>query len=118
MKTSKILSIIIAAIIGVAIATVLINKKEAADMGKLDSTNNGTQSKQGDVLEKQRETTIESVSTIESIDDTVEAIDASPIQPITSEKLIYMITLKTNKGDIELTLDAEKAPNTVENFIL
>jgi len=29
MKTSKILSIIIAAIIGVAIATVLINKKEA-----------------------------------------------------------------------------------------
>lgn len=28
-----------------------------------------------------------------------------------------MITLKTNKGDIKLSLDAEKAPITVANFI-
>jgi len=28
-----------------------------------------------------------------------------------------MITLKTNMGDIEIALNAEKAPNTVENFI-
>jgi len=29
-----------------------------------------------------------------------------------------MITLKTNKGDIELTLDAEKAPNTIKGFMI
>ena len=108
MKTSKLLSIIIAAIIGIGIATLLINQKETDQVIKDDSSSH---------LEKQGETTIESTPTLESIDNTNEAIDASPIQPITSEKLIYMITLKTNKGDIELTLDAEKAPNTVENFI-
>ena len=28
-----------------------------------------------------------------------------------------MVTLQTNKGDIVLELDAEKAPNTVKNFL-
>jgi len=35
----------------------------------------------------------------------------------TSENAKPMVTLKTNMGDIELALNAEKAPKTVENFL-
>lgn len=38
-------------------------------------------------------------------------------QPKPAKKAKTMILMKTTKGDIKLELDAEKAPNTVSNFI-
>ena len=37
--------------------------------------------------------------------------------PITKEKTNTMVILKTSKGDIEIALNAEKAPATVKNFL-
>lgn len=117
MKTSKILSTIAAAIIGIAIALYAINQNDKAKTHDHDDLAHQTEIQKSSRLENQSEVAIKSIPSSDTINDIAEPIDTSPIQTITSEKLIYMITLKTNKGDIELTLDAEKAPNTVENFI-
>lgn len=38
-------------------------------------------------------------------------------QPEPAKETIIMVLMKTSKGDIKLELDAEKAPNTVSNFL-
>jgi len=130
MKASKVLSIIIPAIIGVIIAMFVIEKNDKTKPLEHDTTSHQTQIKQDISLENQSQTAIESLSDntdndiaksdndiVELDNNIAEPVNIDPIPTITSEKLIYMITLKTNKGDIELTLDAGKAPNTVANFI-
>jgi len=42
---------------------------------------------------------------------------AAPKNTITKEKTNTMVILKTSKGDIEIALNAEKAPATVKNFL-
>ncbi|MGB0711911.1 MAG: peptidylprolyl isomerase, partial [Gammaproteobacteria bacterium] len=37
--------------------------------------------------------------------------------PIIEETKMTQVTIKTSLGDIQLELDAEKAPITVENFV-
>ncbi|MGB1652543.1 MAG: peptidylprolyl isomerase, partial [Gammaproteobacteria bacterium] len=37
--------------------------------------------------------------------------------PIIKETKMTQVTIKTSLGDIQLELDAEKAPITVENFV-
>ncbi len=43
--------------------------------------------------------------------------DAVPTAPKTVKETRPMILMKTTRGDIQLELDAEKAPNTVANFL-
>ena len=119
MKTSKIVSTLIAIVIGFAIATFFVNK-DKTEPADIDTTKVETNIQQSNKIETQIEDPINSASN----ETTDYEVDLTPIEPLTSntettkpEKLTYMITLKTNKGDIELVLDAEKAPNTVENFI-
>ena len=118
MKTSKILSIIATVIIGIIIASFVIKQNNKTETVENDAYNKQTQVKEDIDLESKTETAIESLPDNDTSNESIiEPVDISPTPTITSEKLTYMITLKTNKGDIELTLDAEKAPNTVENFI-
>lgn len=113
MKTSKVLSIIIAIAIGLVIA-LLIKQNDAPKPQTLNTNNQQTQVKQDTNLEKINKT--QKVSKPVEISAKTTETDTSK-NLLTSEKLTYMITLKTNMGDIELTLNAEKAPNTVDNFI-
>jgi len=45
------------------------------------------------------------------------ANDASATNPTPEEKTQTMVTLKTSAGDIKISLNAEKAPVSVENFL-
>ncbi|HKL20763.1 MAG TPA: peptidylprolyl isomerase, partial [Tichowtungia sp.] len=42
---------------------------------------------------------------------------AVPDQPEPEKDTNIMVIMKTTQGDIKLELDAEKAPNTVSNFV-
>lgn len=46
-----------------------------------------------------------------------ETSDPTPTSKPTLVKAKAMVTLKTNMGDIQIELDAEKAPHTVANFL-
>lgn len=45
------------------------------------------------------------------------AQDAKPAEPTQPLKGIVKVTIETSKGTLELELDADKAPKTVENFV-
>ena len=113
MKTSKVLSIIIAIAIGLVIA-LFIKQNNAPKPQTLNPNSQQSQVKKDTNLEKVNKTQKGS-KPVEISAETTETDTSKNL--LTSEKLTYMITLKTNMGDIELTLNAEKAPNTVENFI-
>lgn len=124
MKTSKVISIIAAAAIGLLIAVLLLGspEKEAAKQAQKTLIEQETleetspvkviDNNSGNHLENENEKKVH-FTPISSAD----SLKTDSAQTITPEKLIHMITLKTSMGDIELMLNAEKAPHTVENFI-
>ena len=134
MKTSKVLSIILAIAIGLIIA-LFIKKMDAPNEQTNNAGSQQAQIEQQDDLknsdnkqitepkeetpEETKKETLENQTLIdpEPAPSDTEAAESYLIQPTTAEKLTYMITLKTSMGDIELELNAEKAPNTVKNFI-
>ena len=129
MNKSKIISTLIAITIGFVIAFFINNKPESEALSKTQTQTsiNKTSQNETEVSPEFESKVVEedNITLLENLEDENLELDLTPIEPITTqtdtiqqpEKLIYMITLKTNKGDIELALDAEKAPNTVTNFI-
>ncbi len=47
----------------------------------------------------------------------IHAQDSKPSEPTTPPKGLVKVTLETSKGTIELELDSDKAPKSVENFV-
>jgi len=122
MKTSRIIALIIAVAIGLFIATQF---KE----------NEPTPSKPQEVVKTVTEDVTKAIDAVntqepESNSETAEENLSQPNlntgdetntveTPLitTQENKPTMITLKTNKGDIEIALNAEKAPVSAANFI-
>jgi len=122
MKTSKLLSTIVAAAIGLAIATFAAKQENTAEALEPQSQDYKTQIKENIDLENQGKTAIESLS-----ENDVTSDIASKPPTTTSEKLTYMITLKTNKGDIVLKkhliqlktlFNTQKMANMMELFFI
>ena len=135
MKASRIITLIIAVALGIIIATQVkqnktpVNEKtqqlvnehnenalEEAKTESLEpSTQENTQSN-----ETTTETLIESVeaeSISQALTPDVASDNSQQLTTPIEDSKTPMITLKTNKGDIEVVLNAEKAPLTTENFL-
>jgi len=138
MNKLKILSLIATVAIGLIIAVLL--KPDNTQPSAVDNKASLLESLNSEpevIIEEKELSTIETIKPIESRETTLsndleshtektlnsnliltaDSEMPEPVETLITEKLIYMITLKTSMGDIELALDAEKAPITVENFV-
>jgi peptidyl-prolyl cis-trans isomerase B (cyclophilin B) len=66
---------------------------------------------------KNKKKKLETIAAIILVAIIVAAVAFFYFTRINKEKLITMITIETDKGNIELELDKEAAPKTVENFV-
>lgn len=127
MKTSKIIAIIAAVAIGLIIAVLLkqpdINTPKTTQSSTIQETKvteltPHTKTKEP-IEADDNKTPIEPVLSIEK--DPINVNEDSSIDtemsPTTLENTIPMITLKTSMGDINIALNADKAPLTVANFL-
>ena len=131
MKTSRIIALIVAIAIGLVIAVQLTQKETSTP-----TTTNGTETHNSDVSIES--TKLEPNDTKETLSSTTETntdlSNSNDLKNITlntsddvekidnratliQENKTPMITLKTNKGDIEIALNADKAPISAENFL-
>jgi len=135
MKPSKIIALIVAVAIGLVIAFQLTNKEATQSESVTNTQAELTQQSRTTseaVTEKTTEKTEPASTTISNslklnnstdqnnntnlnTSDDVTTTEAQ--KTTTQENKVPMITFKTNKGDIEITLDAEKAPVSAANFI-
>jgi len=108
MKPARIIALIVAVAIGLIIATQF----------KPETDNKQTQSIE-EVKTSDTSIVEEQVETTDIIANEKAALDYQTTQNSNqiTETNTPMITLKTNKGDIEIALNPEKAPVTAENFI-
>lgn len=105
MKPSRIIALIIAVTIGLIIA--LQFKPQAPEPETNQTLSAQTVQTNNQALNSDTQNRIESEPQSNSLEN----------QTISTEIQTPMITLKTNKGDIEIALNPEKAPITSENFI-
>ena len=132
MKASRIIGSIIAIAIGLVIAVQLTQKQDNTLSSSEATERNSVQTSLNESTDSSTEKATESLESNTKLDDITELSDTlnntdlntdgeaekvAPHQTSTKENTTPMITFKTNKGDIEITLNAEKAPLSAANFL-
>jgi len=127
MKASRIIALIIAIALGIIIASQVKQNKTTSQESKPLETNvtqSGTTKLDTEktVTDKiPAETTLSNTDSSETSDKTITSDVASDstkqLETPKIDNKTPMITLKTNKGDIEIALNTKEAPLTTENFL-